>query len=162
MHPSTRRAATIGGFVGGGRAGVGSCAWGILRDRGNLLGLEVVSVEEDPRTVQLTGDRVNLVHHAYGSNGIITEVELPLAPAWPWPECIVLFPEFMTAVRFAHALATADGIPKKLVSVLSRRSCFKRAMDPYDLMNPGKPRFEKPAEEEGGTALPSEGWRFRA
>ncbi|MCC2634449.1 MAG: binding domain protein [Ramlibacter sp.] len=132
MHPSTRRAATIGGFVGGGHAGVGSCAWGILRDRGNLLGLEVVSVEEEPRTVQLTGDRVNLVHHAYGSNGIITEVELPLAPAWPWGECIVLFPEFMTAVRFAHALATSDGIPKKLVSVLSGRSwSMIRALQPY-------------------------------
>ena len=122
MHSSTRRAATIGGFVGGGHAGVGSCAWGILRDRGNILGLEVVSVEDEPRTVQLTGDRVNLVHHAYGSNGIITEVELPLAPAWPWREHIVVFPEFMAAVRFAHALATSDGIPKKLVSVLSGHS----------------------------------------
>src|SRR5205085_12668172 len=67
IHPSTRRAATIGRFIGGGHAGVGSCAWGIVRDRGNLLGLEVVSVEEEPRTVQLSGDDVNLVHHAYGS-----------------------------------------------------------------------------------------------
>ncbi|QJW85113.1 FAD-binding oxidoreductase [Ramlibacter terrae] len=132
MHSSTRRAATIGGFVGGGHAGVGSCAWGILRDRGNILGLEVVSVEEEPRTVQLTGDRVNLVHHAYGSNGIITEVELPLAPPRPRREHIVVFPEFMTAVRFAHALATSDGIPKKLVSVLSGRSwSMMSGLQPY-------------------------------
>jgi hypothetical protein len=119
IHSSTKRAATIGGFVGGGHAGVGSCQWGILRDRGNILGLEMVSVEEEPRTVQLTGDRVNLVHHAYGCNGIITEVEMPLAPAWAWREHIIVFPEFMTAVRFAHALATSDGIPKKLVTMLS-------------------------------------------
>jgi hypothetical protein len=118
MHSSTRRAATIGGYVGGGHAGIGSCQWGILRDRGNILGLEVVSVEQTPRTVQLTGDRVNLVHHAYGSNGIITELEMPLAPAWDWREAIVVFPEFMTSVEFAHALATADGIEKKLVSVI--------------------------------------------
>lgn len=132
MHSSTRRAATVGGFVGGGHAGVGSCAWGILRDRGNILGLEVVSVEEEPRTVQLTGDAVNLVHHAYGSNGIITEVELPLAPAWPWREHIVVFPEFRTAARFAHALATSDGIPKKLISVLSGRSwSLMRGLQPY-------------------------------
>ncbi|RYY67934.1 MAG: FAD-binding oxidoreductase, partial [Comamonadaceae bacterium] len=132
MHSSTRRAATIGGFVGGGHAGVGSCAWGILRDRGNILGLEVVSVEEEPRVVQLDGDRVNLVHHAYGSNGIITEVEMPLAPAWPWREHIVVFPEFMTAVRFAHALATSDGIPKKLISVLSGKSwSMMRGLQPY-------------------------------
>jgi len=122
MHSSTKRAATIGGFIAGGHAGVGSCAWGILRDRGNILGLEVVSVEEVPRTVQLAGDRVNLVHHAYGSNGIITEVEMPLAPAWPWRECIVSFPAFMTAVRFAHALAGSDGLPTKLISVMSGRA----------------------------------------
>lgn len=132
MHSSTRRAATIGGFVGGGHAGVGSCTWGILRDRGNILGLEVVSVEESPRTVHLTGDDVNLVHHAYGSNGIITEVEMPLAPAWPWREQIVVFPQFMQAVRFAQALATSDGLPKKLVSVLSGRSwSMLRALQPY-------------------------------
>jgi hypothetical protein len=132
MHPSTRRASTIAGFVGGGHAGVGSCAWGILRDRGNLLGLEVVSVEEQPRTVQLTGDDVNLVHHAYGSNGIITEVELPLATAWPWRELIVAFPEFMTATRFAHALATSDGIVKKLVTLMSGRTwSMMRTLQPY-------------------------------
>jgi hypothetical protein len=118
MHSSTKKAATIGGFVGGGHAGVGSCSYGILRDRGNILGLQMVSVEAEPRIVELRGDDVNLVHHAYGSNGIITEVEMPLAPAWPWREQIIVFPEFMTAVKFAHTLSTSDGIVKKLVSVL--------------------------------------------
>jgi FAD/FMN-containing dehydrogenase len=118
MHSSTRKVATVGGYVGGGHAGVGSCTWGILRDRGNILGLQVVSVEEEPRLIELRADEVNRVHHAYGSNGIITEVELPLAPAWAWREVVVNFAEFMTAVKFAHALATSDGIVKKLVSVL--------------------------------------------
>lgn len=132
MHSSTKRQATIAGYVGGGHAGVGSCTWGILRDRGNILGLEVVSVEETPRTVQLGGDDVNLVHHAYGSNGIITEVEMPLAPAWAWREHIVVFPEFMTALRFSHALATSHGIPKKLVSVLSGRTwSLLKALQPH-------------------------------
>jgi FAD/FMN-containing dehydrogenase len=122
MHSSTKKHATIGGFIGGGHAGVGSCAYGILRDRGNIAGLEVVSVEEEPRVMQLRGEQVNLVHHAYGSNGIITEVEMPLAPAWPWREQIALFPDFMGSVRFAHALATSDGIVKKLVSLISHNA----------------------------------------
>jgi hypothetical protein len=117
MHSSTKRAATIGGYVGGGHAGVGSCVYGILRDRGNILGLEVVSVEETPRVVELRGPDVNLVHHAYGANGLITEVEMPLAPAWRWIELVVTFPEFMSAVRFAHAAATSDGLVKKLLSI---------------------------------------------
>jgi FAD/FMN-containing dehydrogenase len=117
MHPSTKRLATLGGFVGGGHAGIGTVNWGILRDRGNLLGLRVVTIEETPRVLELRGDDVNLVHHAYGVNGIVTEVELPLAPAYQWLDTIVVFDEFERAAEFGLALATQDGILKKLVSV---------------------------------------------
>jgi len=110
MHSSTKRSATLGGYVGGGHAGIGSCTYGILRDRGNILGLEVVSIEKDPKIVEVRGDDVNLVHHAYGTNGLITEIEMPLAPAWPWKEAIVLFDDFMESVRFSQSLATSDGI----------------------------------------------------
>ncbi|UFN49534.1 FAD-binding oxidoreductase [Roseomonas sp. OT10] len=117
MHPSTKRAGTLGGYLGGGHAGVGSCAYGILRDRGNILGLQVVSVEEEPRVVELRGTEVNLVHHAYGANGLILEAEMPLAPAWEWMEAVVCFKDFMTATRFSHAVSVSDGIVKKLVSL---------------------------------------------
>jgi FAD/FMN-containing dehydrogenase len=117
MHPSTKKLATLGGFVGGGHAGVGTVNWGILRDRGNLLGLKVITIEEAPRMIELRGDDVNLVHHAYGVNGVVTEVELPLAPAYEWLDTIVVFDDFMRAAEFGMALATSDGILKKLVSV---------------------------------------------
>lgn len=112
MHSSTKRQATIGGYVGGGHSGVGCCVYGVLRDRGNILGLEVVSVEEAPKIAELRGDDVNFVHHAYGTNGIMTEVEMPLAPAWPWIEGIIVFDDFMRSIEFGYALATSDGIPK--------------------------------------------------
>jgi hypothetical protein len=117
MHPSTKRVATIAGYVGGGHAGIGSCTYGILRDRGNIAALEMISIEAEPQIVELRGDDVNLVHHAFGTNGIITEVEMPLAPAWPWFESVANFPDFMTAARCAYALANADGIVKKLISI---------------------------------------------
>lgn len=117
MHPSTKKLATLGGFVGGGHAGVGTVNWGILRDRGNLLGLKVITIEETPRVLELRGDDVNLVHHAYGVNGLVTEVELPLAPAYEWLDTIVVFDDFARATEFGMALATQDGILKKLVSV---------------------------------------------
>lgn len=117
MHPSTKKLATLGGFVGGGHAGVGTVNWGILRDRGNILGLRVVTIEEKPRLLELRGDDVNLVHHAYGVNGLVTEVELPLAPAYEWLDAVVVFDDFARAAEFGMALATQDGILKKLVSV---------------------------------------------
>ncbi len=117
MHPSTKRLATLGGFVGGGHAGIGTVNWGILRDRGNLLGLRVVTIEETPRVLELRGDDVNRVHHAYGVNGLIVEAELPLAPAVEWLDTIVVFDDFERAAAFGMALATSDGLLKKLVSV---------------------------------------------
>lgn len=117
MHPSTRRTATIGGYIAGGHVGIGSCTWGILRDRGNVTGVEVVSLEETPRVVELRGDDVNFVHHAYGTNGIITEVEMPLTTAYAWREAIVDFEDFGRAARFAVTLNASDGIVVKLVSI---------------------------------------------
>lgn len=117
IHPSTRSTATIAGFIAGGSGGMGSCAYGMLRDRGNVTGLLVMSVEAEPRLIELRGRDVDLVHHAYGANGIIIEVEMPLAPAWAWRECIVAFPDFMSAARFGVRLARETGLTKKLISL---------------------------------------------
>ena len=119
FHPSTLKMGTIGGFVAGGSSGVGSITWGILRDRGNILGLRVITMEDAPRTIELRGDAIQKVNHAYGTNGVITEVEMPLAPAYPWVDLIVGFDDFMTAARFGDALARQDGLVKKLVTALA-------------------------------------------
>jgi FAD/FMN-containing dehydrogenase len=49
MFPSTKRTATIGGFVPGGSGGVRSVTYGGLRERGNVLAARVVTVEDEPR-----------------------------------------------------------------------------------------------------------------
>ncbi|UKO95747.1 FAD-binding oxidoreductase [Nostoc sp. UHCC 0870] len=119
MSPSTYRTATIGGFIAGGSGGIGSIQYGLLGDRGNLLALKVVTVEDEPRVIELRGDDVQKVNHAWGINGIITEVEIPLGPAYPWAEVIVTFADFMTAAKFGQSLANADGMIKKLISVFA-------------------------------------------
>lgn len=117
MAPSTYRTATIGGFIAGGSGGIGSVLYGQLADRGNLQAVRVVTMEETPRVIELRGDAVAQVNHAYGTNGIITELEIPLAPAYPWAEVIVTFDSFMSAARFGQALGDADAIIAKLISV---------------------------------------------
>lgn len=117
MLPSTYRTATIGGFIGGGSGGIGSITYGQIRDRGNLLAVRVVTMEDEPRVIELRGDDVYKVAHAYGTNGIITELEIPLAPAYAWAEAIVAFPNFMAAARFGQAFSDSDGIIKKLACI---------------------------------------------
>ncbi|MFH7026015.1 MAG: FAD-binding oxidoreductase [Heteroscytonema crispum UTEX LB 1556] len=119
MAPSTYRTATIGGFIAGGSGGIGSIQYGLLADRGNLLALQVVTLEEEPRVIELRGDDVQKVNHAWGINGIITEIEIALGPAYPWAEIIVTFPDFMAASRFGQALADTDGMIKKEISIFA-------------------------------------------
>lgn len=117
MAPSTYRTATIGGFFAGGSGGIGSINYGFLSDRGNLLAAKVITLEAEPRVLELRGDDVQKVNHAYGTNGIITEVEVPLAPAYPWVEAIATFPSFIQAAKFGYKLGNSDGMVKKLISI---------------------------------------------
>ena len=117
IFPSTIATSTIGGFVAGGSGGVGSAMWGMLRDRGNIGAIEVMSAEETPRVFDISGDEIELVHHAYGANAIITEIEMPLGPAWDWRACIVAFPDFDGALRFGAQLARETGLLRRLASV---------------------------------------------
>jgi FAD/FMN-containing dehydrogenase len=116
MHPSTKRMATIGGFVAGGSGGVGSVNHGGLREPGNILAARIVTVEEKPRTVELRADAAQKVNRAYGTTGIITTLEMPLAPAWPWIDVIVTFDDFLDAMKFGYDVALADGVVKKLIT----------------------------------------------
>ncbi len=121
FHPSTRKQATIGGFIAGGAAGCGSCTWGQISDPGAVLALEVVTVEETPRVIELTGRDILKVLHAYGVNGIITEVAVPLAPWQPWAERVAAFPTLAAAAKFGWALAAAEGIAKKEIGIFDAR-----------------------------------------
>jgi FAD/FMN-containing dehydrogenase len=117
IAPSTYRTATIGGFIGGGSVGMGSINYGQISDRGNVRRVCLVTIEEKPQVIELKGNEVQNVLHAYGTTGIITELEIPLAPAYPWLEAIVIFDDFMNAARFGQALSDSNGIVKKLVSI---------------------------------------------
>ena len=101
MFPSTKRIATMGGFVAGGSGGIGSLRHGMLRDGGNITYLRIVTVEENPRIIELRGNDILKAQHAYGTNGIITEMDYALAPATDWIHAIALFDGYRTALDFA-------------------------------------------------------------
>ena len=106
LRPSTVRTATIGGFIAGGSGGIGSLRWGFLRDPGNLLGLEVVTVEPEPRVLQLDAAASAPLNHAYGCNGILTALRLPTCEAVAWQQLVVGFVSWGQALEATRELLT--------------------------------------------------------
>ncbi|MGN6097626.1 MAG: FAD-binding oxidoreductase [Bosea sp. (in: a-proteobacteria)] len=125
LHPSTYQTASIGGFIAGGSGGVGSIKWGGLRDWGNIIRLKVATMEASPRILEFSGEDLHKVAHAYGTNGIITEVEMPLGPAYDWVDVIVGFENLRSATEFANAVGEQDGLALKNL-------CVVAAPAPYD------------------------------
>ena len=123
MYPSTRDIATIGGFIAGGYAGAGSVRNGILKDAGNVTMIRVVTLEESPQVIELHGADIQKVHHAYGTNGIITALTLRLKPAIDWVHHIGLFESYSDALRFGCEATIAIGsrIDAFLITVVERR-----------------------------------------
>jgi FAD/FMN-containing dehydrogenase len=117
LWPSTKRTATIGGFVAGGGAGVGGISHGTMRERGNLVGARVATMQDPPSILDLEGAEANPVNRTYGTTGVMTRIRLPLAPAQAWRDVAIAFPDFVPASRFALELTHADGIPKKMCGV---------------------------------------------
>src|SRR6218665_2594957 len=64
--------------------GIASFRHGILRDSGTLLRARIMTRERAPRVIELHGDEIQQVHHAYGTNGVILDVEVALSPAVEW------------------------------------------------------------------------------
>jgi FAD/FMN-containing dehydrogenase len=118
--PSTWRSATLGGLFGGGFGGLGSINHGPLAARGNVLGVRALTVEPEPRAIELRAPEALLLHHVYGCNGIVLELEVGLAPAHPWLEAVVSFDAFEPALAFADAIAAAPGVVKKGVTLLAQ------------------------------------------
>ncbi|HZU65131.1 MAG TPA: FAD-binding oxidoreductase, partial [Novosphingobium sp.] len=117
FFPSTWKSATIGGFVAGGSTGCGAIGFGTLHSGDNVRAAKVLTAEESPRILELTGRDAQAVVHAYGTNGVILEVELALAPRRAWHDRIVAFDDLPTTLAFAAALGADGAIPKRQLTI---------------------------------------------
>ena len=115
--PSTYRIASLGGFYSGGTGGIGSINYGVFAARGNVLGVRLMTIEAEPRIVELRGDDTLLLQHCWGTAGIVLELEIGLAPAQPWDDAIGVFRDLDRALGCANELAHANGIARRLVSL---------------------------------------------
>jgi FAD/FMN-containing dehydrogenase len=121
IFPSTQDIATIGGFIAGGSAGIGTVSHGMLRDAGNVIEIRALSVEENPQEHVFAGDDINMIHHAWGINGAITEITLRTVPTEDWIGCIITFDSYPACHGAAIELAQSEVIRRKLCSTLDAR-----------------------------------------
>jgi len=120
MYPSTRRIATIGGFFSGGSGGIGSLRHGMLRDDGNVYSVKVLTVEPEPKIIELTGRDIHKVQHAYGTNGIILELEIGLTKSTDWIHTAALFDSYEATLNFCLK-ALEDNLDCYLLTTVDRR-----------------------------------------
>ena len=116
--PSTWVKSTVSGFISGGSGGIGSITWGGLRELGTIKRLKILTLEAEPREIVLEEADALKAFHAYGTNGVITELQLRLAPAKKWDQIIVTGPDWSTVAGFATRIAYDNAIPKRLLSLL--------------------------------------------
>ncbi len=119
LLPSTWKTASIGGFISGGSGGIGSVKWGFLRDPGNLIGMEAVSINSTPKLLRLDTQQSESLNHAYGTNGIITSLLLSTDIKRDWYSLTIDCKELKTTIDLVKSF-TAAAIDLKLVAVLEK------------------------------------------
>ena len=127
-YPSTWVKSTLSGFIAGGSAGIGSITWGGLRDNGTIKRIKLLTLEAEPREIVLEEADALKAFHAYGTNGVITEIQLRLAPARRWEQLIVTSPDWAALTSFVTGVARDDAVPKRLVSL--QEASFGAAFKP--------------------------------
>jgi hypothetical protein len=101
---TTYAVATIGGWLCGGHAGIGSSMHGAVWD-GIVDSVRVVTVEEEPRTLTLRGEEANPVLHTFGAVGLCTDVTMRTGACHEWLEAASFHPTFAQASAFVNEIS---------------------------------------------------------
>jgi len=119
LLPSTWKTATIGGFIAGGSGGIGSIRWGFLRDPGNLIGLEAVTINEESKLIRFDAAESEPLNHAYGTNGIITSLIIATDIKRKWYSLVIDCEELHKSIEILQSCVIA-AIDLKLGAILEK------------------------------------------
>lgn len=101
---TTHSNATIGGWLAGGHVGLGSGCHGAVWDD-IVRAIRILTVEEEPKLIELTGDEAHPALHTFGAGGLIYDVTLRSEPRHIWDEVVGFFPTYEQAAAFVTELS---------------------------------------------------------
>ena len=105
--------------IAGGSGGIGSIRWGFLRDPGNLIGLEAVTINEEPKLLKFDAEESEPLNHAYGTNGIITSLIIATDIKRKWYSIIIDCEGLNKTIEILKTCTTA-AIDLKLGAILEK------------------------------------------
>jgi FAD/FMN-containing dehydrogenase len=114
--PSTWVKSTMAGFFCGGSGGIGSITWGGINAPGNVKSMTILSVEGEPRLHRLEEGECLKALHTYGTTGIVTEVEMRLAPKHDYDQLIISSPDWEALLAWTDTAARTLEWSKRLVT----------------------------------------------
>lgn len=117
MFPSTVPTSSSAGFIAGGSGGVGSIAWGMLREGDNVPAVDIFTIEAEPRCLRIEKPELEGVLHNCGLSAFLGEVTFALAPKTAWHQYAIAFEDFTAALRAGRQVAEDEGVKKRLVTV---------------------------------------------
>ena len=101
---TTYAQATIAGWIAGGHVGLGSGVHGSIWD-GNVIGARVVTIEEQPRILDLREEAAVPLLHTFGAIGLMTRVTLRTDVRHDWLEAVAFFPTFEAASAYVTEIS---------------------------------------------------------
>lgn len=114
--PSTWVKSSFGGFLAGGSGGIGSITYGGIVANDNMVSATICTVEAKPKLVKMEGPDCLRVLHTYGTNGILVEAEMRLAPKRDYEQLIFSHADWGTLFDWTNDIAQDRSILKRLVT----------------------------------------------
>ena len=131
VFPSTYVTATLGGYLCGGSAGVGSVQYGDLWN-GNVSSVQMLTPALG--SVEVSGRKLDGVIHAAGTTGLLTKATIPLTKEESFGGLICSFASLREALAFGKKVASSSQFRKRIVMLLEPKlaSLFTNFKFPFD------------------------------
>jgi len=114
--PSTWVKSSLGGFLCGGSAGIGSITYGGLDHKDNIKSVTLLTIEEEPRLIRFQKRECIKALHTYGSTGILVEAEMRLGKKVPYEQHVFVSGDWDKLTDWSYSVACNENLKKREIA----------------------------------------------